>query len=366
MSEEKDRMGTNLERMAADMFKRIGFETKPNVFTNKESGERSEQDVLAEKGELRILIQCKDYAKFPDTNFEETIQDLIEDGKSLEASKLILVIIGMKDPDKWEIYAKERRVYLWDENYWRKLQRLDLIELYEEIGKSLEIKEVLKREKEIEERKLNSLYEKIDKIGDAKRKRLVYEQLEKLEFTDYTKREIQIKKIENEILIEKEKEVDEKIRLQVEDIELEELFSQFSSLDFDNKYLILEEIKSRLDLSEKSGRIINVEIIKTIITRVLEDSANTEFGDKRLNEIRDLLDNGSISEDDYEKLKKEIISAGVSKRGIIETAQRQITTSIEIAKKNNRKRKIIKKLKITSIAIVLWAIISYIIWRGLF
>jgi len=153
--ENRDRMGDKFEREMADLFQRIGFVVKSHVFTKKEDGRKSEQDILATKGNLKILIQCKDYAKFPFENIEEVIEDLVKDGKSLEADKLILAITGHKNlSDEYTKNLKKKGISLWNEDSWRKLQKLDLIDLYEEIGKNLEIKEVLKRVKDEEEQKV--------------------------------------------------------------------------------------------------------------------------------------------------------------------------------------------------------------------
>ena len=104
--ENRDRQGDKFEREMADMFNRIGFRTKLHVFTKKENGQNSEQDVLAERGNLKILIQCKDYAKFPINDLEEVIQDLVEDGQSIGANKLVLAITGHKNLTKWIEYAE--------------------------------------------------------------------------------------------------------------------------------------------------------------------------------------------------------------------------------------------------------------------
>src|SRR3989344_6126419 len=134
--ENRDRMGDKFEREMFDLFQRIGFIVKNHVFTKKEEGRKSEQDVLATKGNLKILIQCKDYAKFPLENIGEVIEDLIEDGKSLEVDRLILAITGHKNlSEEYTKNLKKKGIYLWNEDYWRKLQKLDLVDLYEEIGK---------------------------------------------------------------------------------------------------------------------------------------------------------------------------------------------------------------------------------------
>ena len=302
--ENRDRMGDKFEREMFDLFQRIGFIVRNHIFTRKEDGRKSEQDVLAIKGNLKILIQCKDYAKFPFENIEEVIEDLVEDGKSLEADKLILAITGHKNlSDEYIMNLKKKGICLWNEDYWRKLQRLDLVDLYEEVGKNLEIKEVLKRVKDEEEQKLTSLYDKIEKIEDKNKKRSIFEQLEKLEFSDYTKREIQLKKIENEILLEKEREVDEQAESRVEDIELEELFSMVKKLDldFNKRYLILDKIRNDIDLSRKSGKIIDIEKIKTFIEKQEENLEDEKWGDTKIDDLEELRDNGKISKEDYER-----------------------------------------------------------------
>jgi Holliday junction resolvase len=353
--ENRDRMGDKFEREMSDLFQRIGFVVKNHVFTKKEDGKKSEQDVLATKGNLKILIQCKDYAKFPFENIEEVIKDLIEDGESLEADKLILAITGHKNLlEDYITKLKKKGIYLWNEDYWRKLQKLDLIDLYEEIGKNLEIKEVLKRVKDEEEQKLKSLYDKIDKIEDKKRKKSILEQLENIEFSDYTKREIQLRKIENEILLEKEKEVDEKAERDVEDIELEELFSLIRKPDFDfnKRYLILEKIKQSLELSKKSGKIIDVERIKTFIEKQEEDSSSENWGDERLDSLEELRDKGEISHEDYERLRGRVRGIGVSKKGEKNAEKKSFEYELKKAKSLAKRKRIFKIAKFSFILII--------------
>lgn len=360
--ENRDRMGDKFEREMSDLFQRIGFVVKNHIFTKKEDGRKSEQDVLATKGNLKILIQCKDYAKFPFENIEEVIDDLIEDGNSLEADKLILAVTGHKNLSKdYMRKLKKKGIYLWDEDYWRKLQKLDLIDLYEEVGRNLEIKEVLKRIKDEEEQKLKSLYEKIDKIEDKKRKKSILEQLESMEFSDYTKREIQLRKIENEILLEKEKEVEERTESKVEDIELEELFNKInqSNLVFNKRYLILEKIKQNLELSKKSGRIIDVEKIKTFIEKQEEDYSIENWGDKKLGFLEEMRKEGKISHKKYLEFKEKAKEIGASKIGISNSERKSF--DYELNKEILRK----KLIKI-AISFGILSIIFIILWRVLF
>lgn len=361
--ENRNRMGDKFEREMSDLFQRIGFATKRNVFTKKKDGRNSEQDVVATKGKLKIVIQCKDYAKFPLESLEEVVQDLIEDGQSLDADKLILAITGHKTLSEENAKElKKKGVYLWNEDYWRKLQKLDLIDLYEEIGKNLEIKEVLKRVKDEEEQKLKSLYEKIENIEDKNKKKAIFEQLEKLEFSDYTKREIQIKKIENEILLEKEKEVDEKAERDVEDIELEELFSQVkkSDFDFNKRYLILDKIRKDLDLSKKSGKIIDVEKIKTFIEKQEEDFSSENWGDERLDNLEELRDKGEISNGDYEKLRGKVKGIGVSKKGEKNAEKKSFEHELKKAKSIAKRKRIFKIAKFSFILLISLAFIFLI------
>jgi len=360
--ENRDRMGDKFEKEMADLFQRIGFATKRNVFTKKKDGRNSEQDVIATKGKLKIVIQCKDYAKFPIGSLEEVVQDLIEDGESLDADKLILAITGHKTLS--EDNAKELKkkgIYLWNEEYWRKLQKLDLIDLYEEIGKNLEIKEVLKRVKEEEEQKLKSFYDKIDKIEDKKRKKSILEQLERIEFSDYTKREIQLKKIENEILFEKEKETEEQIESKVEDIELEELFSLVnkSNFSFNKRYIILSKIRKDLELSKKSGKIIDIEKIKTFIEKQKEDFSVENWGDEKLDDLEEMRKEGKISPKKYLELKEKAKKIGVSKKGISKAERKSFDYELD---KAIFKKKLIKII----ISLGVLAIIFTILWRILF
>jgi len=353
--ENRDRMGDKFEREMADLFQRIGFIVKNHVFTKKEDGRKSEQDVLAIKGNLKILIQCKDYAKFPFENIEEVINDLIEDGKSLNTDKLILAITGHKNlSDDYVKKLKKKGIYLWNEKYWRKLQKLDLIDLYEEIGKNLEIKDVLKRVKEEEKQKLNSLYEKIDKIEDKRKKKSILEQLENIEFSDYTKQEIQLKKIENEILLEKEKEVDERAERNVEDVELEELFSLVNKSDFNfnRRYLILDKIRKDLELSKKSGKIIDVEKIKTFIEKQEEESSSESWGDERLDNLEELKNKGKISNENYKRLRGKVKEIGVSKKGEKNAERKSFEYELKKAESIAKRKKIFRIAKLSFIIIV--------------
>jgi hypothetical protein len=369
MNEPKDRMGTSFERLVADMFHRIGFTTRTNVFTNKENGQRSEQDVLAEKANLKILIQCKDYAKFPDIKLEETIQDLIEDGESMEANTLILTIIGLKDSSRWKNYAKEKGVYLWDEFYWRKLQRLDLYDLIHEIGKNLEIEEVLRRITKKEEEELKKVYENIKSIKDPHKRANILKELEKINLSDEVKKTVQIKKVENEILIEKQNEIEEIIKKREEeekekseDIELEELSKliKVGNLDYSRRYGILEKIKNELNLSGKSGRIIDVEKIKTFIEKQQEESENENWGDTPHVDLEKLYEEGKISENDKEALQYKIRqTVGISKDGKVKSQKLEIQREID---KAILRRKIYKTL----IALGIWIASSLILWRILF
>ncbi len=360
--ENRDRMGDKFEREMSDLFQRIGFVVKNHVFTKKEDGRKSEQDVLATKGNLKILIQCKDYAKFPFENIEEVINDLIEDGEFLEADRLILAITGHKNLSEDYIRKlKKKGIYLWNEDYWRKLQKLDLIDLYEETGKNLEIKEVLKRVKDEEEQKLNSLYEKIENIEDKNKKKVIFEQLENIEFLDYTKKEVQIRKVENEILLQKEREVEEQTESKVEDIELEELFDRInkSNLNFNKRYLILEKIKQNLELSKKSGRIIDVEKIKTFIEKQEGDSSVENWGDEKLDYLEEMRKEGKISYKKYLEFKEKAKEIGASKMGISNAERKGFEYEL-----NNEilKKKIIK----IAISLGIIALIFIILWRVLF
>jgi len=360
--ENRNRMGDKFEREMADLFQRIGFATKRNVFTKKEDGRNSEQDVVATKGKLKIVIQCKDYAKFPLESLKEVVEDLIEDGESLDADKLILAITGHKSLSESNAKELKRKgIYLWNEDYWRKLQKLDLIDLYEEIGKNLEIKEVLKRVKDEEEQKLKSLYEKIDKIEDRKRKKSILEQLENIEFSDYTKREIQLRKIENEILLEKEKETEEQTESKVEDIELEELFSLVNESDFsfNKRYLILDKIRKDLELSKKSGKIIDVEKIKTFIEKQKEDFSVENWGDEKLDYLEEMRREGKISYKKYLELKEKAKEIGASKSGISKAERKNFDYTLN---KEILRKKLIK----IAISLGIMAIIFMFLWRIIF
>lgn len=368
MIEQKDRMGASFERLVADVFSRIGFRVKLNIFTNKENGQKSEQDILAEKGNLKILVQCKDYTKFPEMKMEETIQDLIEDGDSMGANKLVLAIIGLKDSNKWRSYAEEKGIYLWNENYWRKLQNLDLYDLILEVGKNLEIEEILRRISKEEEKNLKSIYENIESIKDPKRRKLIFQELERIELSDETKKRVKLKKIGNEILLEKEREIEElKRKLEeqgkerVEDFELAERFRKINEANLDNhkKYLVLDKIIKKMILSAKSKSILNWEEIDTWIKKLQEDSDIEKGLDERLVILEEKRKNGKISFKEYSVLKEKAKEIGASKRGIL---------NAEIKSFDYDLNKAIFKKKLIKIAVSLGVltIIFITLWRFYF
>ncbi len=344
MNERKDRPGTSFERLVADMFNRIGFNVELNVFTNKESGQKSEQDVLAEKEDLKILVQCKDYAKFPDTKMEETIQDLIEDGNAIGAEKLVLAIIGLKDINKWMNYTRQKGIYLWNENYWRKLQRIETNqELKKEIGKNLQLPESFVSEKQMI-RLINSAG-----ISKTEKQKLLKE------IPTFRNEE----ELEDEI---KHLELKEKLKSNLETGELEEVDRLIDYYDFDyhHKYLVYKKIKSEVDLSEDPKRILTFEQIKTYIDKTAVDIYGKNEGSKYLIEVYEKWRGGKISKKSRDKLSKEIIvKLGVHKKSEIEVIVIDLADEI-------KKAEIRIKLYKTLIAIGLWTIISFVLWRILF
>jgi len=369
MNEQKDRKGDKFEREMEDMFRRIGFTTRNHVFTEKNDGRKSEQDILAEKGGIKVLIQCKDYAKFPNTEIENVIEDLVEDGGSLNADKLVLAITGYRDISRWREYAKENGVYLWNEAYWRKLQSLDLYDLIFEIGKSLEIEDILRRVSKQEEDSLNEIYENIKTIKDPQRRGMILKSLENIPLSDKNKKRTQLKRIENEVLSEKEseigelnKKIEEQNKAKTEDIELEEIFNLLGSseLDYNKRYKILEKIKRELNLSQKSGRLIDFEKIKTFLEKQQDDSSNECWGDKTYLNLEGLMEEGKLSEKDKQLIQEKIgQTIGISKKGYTESQKIEIGRIIKQAIIKNKIYKI-------SIGVILFLIIDFILWRILF
>ena len=343
MDSNKDRMGTSFERQMADMFARIGFKTKLNTFITKKDGRRSEQDVLAENGGLTILIQCKDYSKFPDIKVKETIEDLIEDGEALGVDRLVLAIIGLKDTSSWFSYAKEHGVFLWNENYWRELQKIETNqELKHEIGKKLSLPEFF-----VSSVKINRLIDSA-RISQEERERL---HEEAGSFGSLTELEEEIKLLE----------LTEKIRNDKEDIELEEVFNlvKDSNLDFNKRYLILKKL-DELNLSEDSARVIGFEKIKTYLEKMSHDSGNESEGANRFVELENLYTRGSISLADKRRIQQEIsLTLGVNGKGLSESSKISVDREIRSAV---IKRKIYKTL----IFVLVWLIIVVILWRIFF
>ncbi|MBI2449078.1 restriction endonuclease [Candidatus Pacearchaeota archaeon] len=351
----RERKGNSLENEISDMFSKIGFKTE--IRSKKFE---FESDVIATRGNFIILIQAKRYDE-TQIDIDSLIEEWKEKGDKVSVDKILIIVTGHKNiNDDYIKKAKQKGIYLWNENYLRKLRGLDLIDLYEEIGKNLEIKEVLKRIKEYEEEKLNSLYEKIENLED-KKKNSIFEQLEKLEFTDYTKREIQLKKIENEILLEKEKEIEEQSKEKVEDIEFEELFrlTNSSTLNFSKRYAIINKIGEIPNLSEKSKRILAVEKIKTFLEKQQEESSNEDWGDEKLDKLEELRKEGKISLKAYLRFKEKTKEIGASKSGISNAERKGYDYDLD---KAVFKKKLIK----LAIRLGVLAIIFIIIWRVLF
>ena len=342
--ENRDRMGDKFEREMADLFQRIGFVVKSHVFTKKEDGRKSEQDVLATKGNLKILIQCKDYAKFPFENIEEVIEDLVEDGKSLEADKLILAITGHKNlSDEYAKNLKKKGVYLWNEDYWRKLQRIETNqELKQEIGTNLELPETFVSQKKME-RLINNA-----NISE-KNKEFLKESTGTFENSEELEKELNLLELE------------EKIRSKKDDIELEEIFElvKSSNLSYNKRYNILKKL-SELNLSEDSKRIVGFEKIKTFIEKQEEDSSSENWGDERYLILEKLIDERMLSEKDKKNVQEEIEQTiGISKKGYTDSQKIKIERII---------RRAIFKKKLIKIAISLGilAITFIILWRVLF
>jgi len=274
----RTRMGDKFERETEDIFRRIGFSTKRNIFGKDLNGRRFEQDVLAEKGNFRIVVQCKDYSKFPTNSLYEVMDKLREDGEKFNADRLVLIITGnnKKIDDKMIKFARNKEIFLWNENYWRKIQNMDLIPLAEEIGRNLEIKDILKYIEEKEKKQIARIKEALKELKNPKLKDEIYSDLEKIKFSDETKKEIGINKIENKILIYKQSDLEHETKNRVEDIEMEELFNSINNknFSFDRKYKIFKKIQEEVDLSESSNRTLNFEKIKTYIDKQEKDIKN--------------------------------------------------------------------------------------------
>lgn len=344
MSKEKDRMGTSLERLVGDLFKRIGFNVNLNLILDKSDGSRAEQDVLAEKANLKILIQCKDYAKFPDIKMEETIKKLMEDGESMNIDKLVLVIIGLKDITKWENYAEENGVYLWDEKFWRELQKIETNqELKYEIGRNLELPEFFVSERQILQL-INSA-----KISDEDRQKLK-EEISIFKNLDEVKEEIKGFEIRDNI----------KSNLETKELEEMERLMTYYNLDYHHKYLVYKKIMGEINLSDDPKRILTFQEIKTYIDKIAEEVYGKDEGSKHLIKIYELWRNGIISKSDRDKLSEKIfVKLGIHRKSEIGSG------IIEIEKEESDailKKKIIKTL----IVIISWSIITFILWRILF
>ncbi|MBS3077778.1 restriction endonuclease [Candidatus Pacearchaeota archaeon] len=344
LNENRDRKGDKFEREMADMFNRIGFKTKTHIFTKKINGQNSEQDVLAEKGDLKILIQCKDYAKFPIEDLEEVIQDLVEDGQYLGVDRLVLAITGNSKITKFIDYTKEKGVYLWDENYWRKLQRIETNqELKQEIGKNLQLPGFF-----ISERQMCLLISSA-RISEADKQKLL--------------NEILIFRNEEELKDEiKHLELKEEVKSNLETQELEEIerLMNFYNFDYHHKSSVYKRIKGEINLSEDPKRILVFNDIKTDIDKIAIEIYGKNEGSKYLINVYERWVNGKISKKDRDKISEEIFTKlGVHKKSEIEAGVIDVGSQINAAE---IKKKLIKL--VVRIGIV--AVVFIIIWRILF
>ena len=103
--------GQFLERTIGRIFERAGFRVSLNTIQHN-----FEVDVIAEKGGLKVVAECKLY-ETSSINLTALIHEWKSKGTKLGADKILIVIGGQSVPSKFDQIAKEEGVYLWDEDY---------------------------------------------------------------------------------------------------------------------------------------------------------------------------------------------------------------------------------------------------------
>ncbi len=360
IDEDRDRRGNSLENEINDMFRRIGFNTEVRSKKFEFQG-IPEADVIATRGDFMILIQAKRYDE-SQIDIDKLIDEWKNKGEKVGADRVLIIITGHKNiKEDYIRKAKQKGVYLWNENYWRHLQSLDSINLSLEVGKTLKIEEVLDYITKKEKNELKEVKEQIKEIKNSRIKDEIYAELEKIDFSEDTKRDIQLRKIENKIILYKEKEIENEVKDKTEDIELEEIFRKINDAKLDNhkKYAVLDKISKKINLSTKSKSIIDWEEIGTWIKKLQEEADTENWGDDKYISIEKLMTEGKLSEKDKEQIQEKIKGLGLSKKGYTEAEKIKID---DIIKRAIFKKKLYKLL----IRVGILVIIAFILWRILF
>ena len=107
-STTRDR-GDSLEKAIEHIFNIAGFNTKRGTFITK-----YEIDVLAEIGDRKIIIECKNYQ-----NSNLTIRNIIHQWNSkneiIQAHKIIIALAGLKIKDSDYELANQFDIELWSQ-----------------------------------------------------------------------------------------------------------------------------------------------------------------------------------------------------------------------------------------------------------
>jgi Holliday junction resolvase len=362
--ENRERKGNSLENEIGDMFKRIGFKTD---IRSKKFG--FESDVIATRGDFIILIQAK---RYDDTqvDIDSLIEEWKEKGDRVGADRVLLIITGHKNINDNHIRkAKQKEVYLWNENYWRKLQDLDSVNLSLQVGKSLKIEEILDYIMKKEQKKLKYIKEKIENIKNSKLKDEIYAELEKINFSEDTKLGIQLKKIENKIILFKEKEIEAQNKGQIENEDVNELVLLTKKLDFNRKIDGLEKI-SQLDFSPENKKIAEIEKLKEKLRKANSEAELEYWWDEKLDSLEEMRKEGKISPKTYLEFKEKAKEIGASKTGISNAEKKGFEYGLEKAKSIDERKKFFqemkKKLIKIAISLGILAITFIILWRVLF
>ena len=98
---------------------------------------------MAEKNGLKIITECKLYEK-SFLNLTALIHEWSSKKETAGADKILIVVGGVGVLPKHYKIAKEKGVYIWDEEFIHSLNEIESNKkLYEKIGTSLEFKEIM-------------------------------------------------------------------------------------------------------------------------------------------------------------------------------------------------------------------------------
>lgn len=129
------RKGTFLEESVSNLFKKAGFETEVN---NQDHD--FEVDVLAKKGDFKVIIECKQYDNSY-LNISSLLHEWRSKGESANADRTLLIISGIEIPEKFYNIASQLGVYLMDDETIHYLLSLDKADLKEKLNEKIRFDE---------------------------------------------------------------------------------------------------------------------------------------------------------------------------------------------------------------------------------